>query len=60
MHYELPPLGFGMTTVEEFLAHRSDDPLVRPRHHTVELPLPALKAGHPTIVVLEPSGYMPD
>ena len=33
MHYELPPLGFGMTTVEEFLAHRSDDPLVRPRHH---------------------------
>ena len=60
MHYELPPLGFGMTTVEEFLADRPDDPLVRPRHHTIELPLPALKEGHPTIVVLEPSGYTPD
>ncbi len=60
MHYELPPLGFGMTPVEDFLAHRSHDPLVRPRHHTIELPLPSFKAGHPTLVVLEPSGYTPD
>lgn len=60
MHYELPPLGFGMTSVEEFLADRRQDPLVRPRHHTVDLPLPSLKAGHPTLVVLEPSGYTPD
>lgn len=60
MHYELPPLGFGMSTVTEFIAHRSSDPLLRPRHHTFELPLPNFKSGHPTIVVLDPSGYVPD
>ena len=60
MHYELPPLGFGMTTVEEFLEDRREDPLVRPRNHTIDLPLPTLKEGHPTIVVLDPSGYTPD
>lgn len=60
MHYELPPLGFGMSRIEEFLANRPSDPLVQPQHHTIELPLPSLKAGHPTIILLEPSGYEPD
>lgn len=59
MHYNLPPLSFGMSRIEEFLDHRSGDPVVFPRHHTVTLPAPELKPGRPTIIVPEPSGYTP-
>ena len=59
MHYELPPLSFGMNSVEEFLAHRSSDSLVRPRHHTIELPLTGTTNDQPTVVVLDPSGFVP-
>ena len=59
MHYELPPIAFGAKTVDEFLDHRAGDPVIYPRHHTVEFPLPSVKLGHPTIVVPEPSGYTP-
>jgi len=59
MHYNLPPISFGMSKVEKFLEHRARDPVIFPRHHTVTLPLPVLKPGHPTIVVPEPSGYTP-
>jgi len=57
MHYNLPPLSFGMSRIEEFLDHRSGDPVVFPRHHTVTLPAPELKPGRPSIIVPEPSGY---
>lgn len=59
MHYCLPPITFDMSTVEKFLEHRGRDPIIRVRHHTVALPLPIVRPGHPTIVVLEPSGYTP-
>lgn len=57
MHYDLPPISFNMSPVEKFLAHRAGDPVFFPRHHTVTLPLPALRPGRPTLVVPEPSGY---
>lgn len=57
MHYELPPVSFKASPVEKFLAHRAGDPVVFPRHHTVTLPLPAVRSGRPTLVVPEPSGY---
>jgi L-ascorbate metabolism protein UlaG (beta-lactamase superfamily) len=59
MHYNLPPITFDMSTIEKFLEHRAQDPIIRVRHHTVALPLPMVKPGHPAIVVLEPSGYTP-
>jgi L-ascorbate metabolism protein UlaG (beta-lactamase superfamily) len=57
MHYELPPVSLGMSTVDKFIARRSRDALYYPRHHTVTFPLPKSELGRPTIVVLEPSGY---
>ena len=57
MHYNLPPVSFGMSTIDEFLAHRARDPYIHVRHHTVTFPLPTSELGLPTIVVLEPSGY---
>jgi L-ascorbate metabolism protein UlaG (beta-lactamase superfamily) len=57
MHYELPPVSFNASPVEKFLAHRASDPVIFPRHHTVSLPLPVVRPGRPTLVVLEPSGY---
>lgn len=59
MHYNLPPVSFGMNRVEKFIAHRCMDPVIYPRHHTVTLPLPELSPDGPTIVVPEPSGYKP-
>jgi L-ascorbate metabolism protein UlaG (beta-lactamase superfamily) len=57
MHYYLPPVTFNMSPIQKFLAHRAEDPAVLVRHHTVSLPAPELRPGHPTILVLEPSGY---
>ncbi len=59
MHYYLPPLNFGFSTVDEFLDSRPGDPVIFPRHHTITLPPPAIKPGYPTIIVPEPSGYTP-
>ena len=58
MHYDLPPVSFNASPVEKFLAHRAGDPVIFPRHHTVPLPLPAVRPGRPTLVVPEPSGYV--
>lgn len=58
MHYDLPPLCLGMSSVEEFLMHRSSDPIVRPRHHTIELPITNPANALLTIVVLDPSGFI--
>lgn len=57
MHYRLPPLTAGMTSVDAFLELRSRDPVFHARHNTVRLPMPTQGMGEPTIVVLEPSGY---
>lgn len=63
MHYALPPLGGadagGMTPLHVFINRRPRDPVIIVRHHTVAFPLPKSEYGRPTIVVLEPSGYMP-
>ena len=65
MHYALPPLagdeGGGMTWVDAFLNALPSAPVYLARHHTVELPLPLPPppGGAPSIVVLEPSGYVP-
>ncbi len=59
MHYNLSPITFDMSRVEDFIAHRGKDPVIYPRHHTVTLPLPELSPDGPTIVVPEPSGYEP-
>ena len=55
MHYNLPPVSFGMSQIGK--AHRARDPFIHIRHHTVTFPLPTSELGVPTIVVLEPSGY---
>ena len=57
MHYNIPPISFGMSHVGKFINHRAQDPVIQVRHHTVTLPLPTIREGKPTIVVLEPSGY---
>lgn len=59
MHYNLPPISFEMSKVEKFIEHRARDPVLEVRHHTVEFPLPVVKPEHPTIVVFEPSAYIP-
>ena len=59
MHYNVPPIDFGLTTLDVFLRRRPRDPVIITRRHTVQFPLPRLKADRPTIVVLEPSGYSP-
>lgn len=59
MHYELPPVSFGATPIEDFLATRPRDPVYLARCHTVSFPLPTSDPSRPTIVVLEPSGYRP-
>lgn len=63
MHYAIPPLGGasggGMTYIDAFLNDRPRDPVYVARHHTVEFPLPKSPNGRPTIVILEPSGYLP-
>lgn len=59
MHYNLPPITAGMTTVDVFLKRRSRAPVIYARHHTVTFPLPAEGLGRPSIVVLEPSAYQP-
>ena len=56
MHYNIPPLSFGMSTLQKFLDFRARDPVFIARNHKVALPLP-IESERPTIVVLEPSGY---
>lgn len=60
MHYHLPPPGGPMKPVSAFLERRPADPVVYVPHHSIDLPLPDFKPGHPTIVVLQPSGYTPE
>ena len=57
MHYELPPISFGASPIEKFLAFRSRDPVFMARHHTVTFPLSTTGEARPTIIVLQPSGY---
>ena len=57
MHYNIPPVSFEMSKIDDFIEHRADDPVFFVRHHTVELPLRRPKQGRPTIVVLDPSAY---
>ena len=62
MHYGLPPFGGTaprMKSIDAFLDRRPRDPVFIVRHHMVTLPLPKSGDGRPTIVVLEPSGYVP-
>lgn len=59
MHYHLPPPGTPMLPVEVFLARRKHDPILHVKDHSIALPIPEIKAGHPTIIVLQPSGYIP-
>ena len=58
MHYDLPPVAFGMSKIEKFLGGRKRDAVFYPRHHTVTFPLPKSERGNPTIVVMETSGYV--
>jgi len=57
MHYYLPPPGSMMKPVSNFLNRRRDDPVLVVGGSRVQLPLPEIKPGRPTIVVLEPSSY---
>jgi len=57
MHYELPPVVLGMSTLDKFLNRRPHDAIFYARSTTVTFPLPRSERGNPTIVVLEPSGY---
>ncbi len=59
MHYHLPPPGGPMLPLADFLNQRPDDPVIITNSTTIELPLPEIKPGHPTIVVLKPAGYTP-
>ena len=59
MHYHLPPPGGAMQPLSKFLNRRQHDPVLVVNHHTIQLPIPEIKSGHPTIVVLQPSGYTP-
>ncbi len=59
MHYHLPPPGIMMRPVTKFLNRRKNDPALIVNHHKIALPMPEIKAGHPTIVVLQPSSYTP-
>ena len=58
MHYNIPPLLFGMSGIAKFLNFRSKFPVYLARHHTVSLSF-LTEVARPTIVVLEPSRYDP-
>jgi hypothetical protein len=57
MHYDLPPVAFGMSKIDKFLDRHKQDALYFPRSNTVTFPLPKSERGKPTIVVMETSGY---
>lgn len=57
MHYELPPISGGMSTVDKFLERHPRNPVIIVRQDRVSFPLPRLSPDLPTIVILEPSGY---
>lgn len=62
MHYSLAPVTGRsrlMAKVDSFLQHRSRDPVILARHHSVAFPLATSGLGRPVIVVIEPSGYKP-
>ena len=50
-------LGKDDATIDKFLAHRSQNPVLMVRHHTVEFPIPTPRTDRPMIIVLDPSGY---
>ena len=57
MHYHIPPGGEKMLPISEFLNRRPEDPVLVVNDTKIALPLPEMKAGHPTIVVLRPAGW---
>ena len=63
MHYNLAPVsGSGpgeMTKVEKFIERRSNDPVIYAGTNTVSFPMTESQTSRPTIVILEPSGYVP-
>ena len=57
MHYDLPPVAFGMSKIDKFLDRHKRDAVFFPRCDCVTFPLPKSDNGRPTIVVMETSGY---
>jgi len=57
MHYAIPPITGGMSTIDKFLERHPRNPVIIARQNSVNFPLPRLSADLPTIVILEPSGY---
>jgi L-ascorbate metabolism protein UlaG (beta-lactamase superfamily) len=55
MHYRTPSLLYGVGPVEDFLDHRSGDPVIRHDGSSVDIDLAALPTRTPTIHVLRPS-----
>jgi L-ascorbate metabolism protein UlaG (beta-lactamase superfamily) len=55
MHYRTPSLLYAVGPVEDFLAHRAGDPVVRHDGSTFEIDSAALPERAPTIHVLRPS-----
>ena len=55
MHYRTPSILYGVGPVEDFLAHRAGDPVIRHDGSTCEIDAAALPAQAPTIHVLQPS-----
>ncbi len=60
MHYHLPPPGRPMLPLSAFLNRRPHDPVIHVNHPKVTLPLPTIKSGHSTIIILQPAGYTPE
>jgi hypothetical protein len=56
MHYFLEPMIYAFRPAEDFVAHRSETPVVYPRTTTVQLPLADSWGDGPTIVVPEAAG----
>ena len=59
MHYRLPPIGDILEPIDDFLARRQKDKVIRPLTTVVEFPLETGDDDNPTIVVLDPAGYVP-
>ena len=58
MHYELPPISGGMSTIDKFLERHRRNPVIVVRGNRVTFPLPRLSSDLSTIVILEPSSYV--
>lgn len=57
MHYFLPPMIYAFRPVDDFLRHRSNDPVLAPRTPRISLPLDApWSSERPVLVVPKPAG----